>query len=108
MNTLLIQCCGVMNRFDFHQTEFRGREAFELRYYDSPNGKIKGTLSLFDVEVYCETKSTHKRVKFEFQLLLQNGGVFQLSCDDEQERDEWIASLNMIISYQRKILFTSG
>lgn len=92
----------------FHQTDYRGKEAFELIYYDAPNGAKKGNVSLFDVEVYCETKSTHKRVKYEFQLLLQNGGIFQLSCDSEQERDEWIASLNMIISYQRKILFTSG
>jgi preprotein translocase subunit SecB len=95
-------------RFVFNPIEYRGKEAYELQYFDAPNGNLKGTVALFDVEVYCETKSTHKRVKFEFQLLLQNGGIFQLSCETEEDREQWIASLNIVIAYLRKVVLSSG
>lgn len=94
--------------FIINSIEYRGKEAYELQYYDAPNGKLKGSIGLFDIEVYCETKSHHRNVKYEFQILMQNSGVLQLSVDDANEREEWIESLNMIISYLRKVLMSSG
>jgi hypothetical protein len=83
--------------------DFFGYQGYELRYYDAPNGTLKGTVSLNDVDVYVESKSNHKRVKFEFQLVLQTGGELQLSCDDENERDEWIRTIEVIINFLHKV-----
>ena len=77
--------------------EYKGdRSAYELRYYDGPNGRLKGSVGLFDVEIFCEARSYHRKVKYEFQIVLQNGGVLQLSCDDPEEREEWLETLNMV------------
>lgn len=88
--------------------DYKERTAFEFRYYDGPKGKLKGTLGLFDVEIFCEARSLHKKVKYEFQINLQNGGILQLSCDDPDEREEWIESLNMTVAYLRKISSSSS
>jgi hypothetical protein len=94
--------------FVLEHVDFLGNDGFELVYYDSPGGKQKGRVGLSEIELYCETKSTHKKVKYEFQILLQNGGILQLSCDDSQEREEWIETLNMVIAYLRKIVTASS
>ena len=94
--------------FVLTNVDFRGKPGYELRYYDGPNGKLKGTLGLSEAEIYCEARSRHKSVKYEFQLLLPNGNLLQLSCDDADVREEWIASLNMAIAYLRKVITSSS
>lgn len=89
--------------FKLEPVDYFEHTAYELKYYDDKGGDLKGSVSLFDVEIYCEQKSLHSKVKFEFQILLQNGGVLQLSCDEEHEREEWMDTLNMVIAYIRKL-----
>lgn len=93
--------------FVLESVDFLGSEGFELRYFDAPGGKLKGKVGLNDVDVHSESRSTHKNVKFEFQLILQSGGVLQLSCDKEEEREEWIDTFNVVIAYLRKITTSS-
>lgn len=88
--------------------EILGSQGYELQYFDAPNGTLKGKVGLSEIEILCEAKSLHKKVKYEFQIVLQNGGTLELSCDDSQERDEWIETLNMITAYLRKILTTTS
>lgn len=88
--------------------DFLGHEAYELQYFDAPNGTLKGTVSLSDVELYCDSKSAHKKVKYEFQIKLQTGGVLQLSCDEESEREEWLDSLAMVVIYLNKVVTDSA
>jgi hypothetical protein len=85
--------------------DFLGTQGYELRYYDGPNGNLKGHVGLNDVEIFCETKEhkNQKKVKFEFQILLQAGGVLELSSDSEQERDEWMETLGAVITFLRKV-----
>jgi hypothetical protein len=94
--------------FVIAEVDILGAQGFELQYYDAPNGNLKGKVGLSDIEIFCETKSLHKKVKYEFQIILQNGGVLQLSCDDSKERDEWVETLNMITIYLRKVLTSGG
>lgn len=94
--------------FVIETVDFFGTQGFELQYFSAPNGKLKGKVGLSDVELFVETKSTNKKVKYEFQILLQNGGVLELSCDTAEEREEWIDTLNMIIAYMHKILTSSA
>lgn len=94
--------------FVLEHVNFLGHEGFELQYFDKPGGKMKGKVGLSEIELFCENKSAHKKVKYEFQILLQNGGVLQLSCDDPEEREEWIETLNMVIAYLRKIVTASS
>lgn len=91
--------------FVLESTTLRGgRESYELKYYESPKGKLKGSVALQGTEIFCERGSQHnnKSVKFEFQILLQNGSVFNLSSDSFKERDEWIESLNYAITSMRR------
>lgn len=90
--------------FVLEPVEFLGTKGYELQYYDGPNGKLKGKVGLSEVELFCENRSDHKKVKYEFQVVLQNGGMLQLSCDNPTEREEWIETLNMVIAYLRKVL----
>eukprot|EP01031_Cornospumella_fuschlensis_P036737 gene36737-44562_t len=83
--------------------DFFDHEGFELQYYDAPNGTLKGSVSLSGVDLYCEKKSKHKKVKHEFQIKLQAGGILQLSCDEEEDREEWLESLKLIILYMQRI-----
>lgn len=110
--------------FQLNPIQYRGVVAYELQYYDRPPNEneaygnvlfptssvqLKGSIGLFDVEIYSEsTKSIHSRAKFEFQILLQNGNILQLACDTSVEREDWIESLNLTIAYHRKILQSSG
>lgn len=83
--------------------DFFGYQGYELQYYDAPNGTLKGTVALNDVDVYVDSKSANKKVKFEFQLILQNGGELQLSCDTEEEREEWVKTLQVIVDFLHKV-----
>ena len=94
--------------FVLSEVPFRGQKGYELKYYDRPKGALKGSVGLSEVAIYCE--STQKRgekknfnmvKKFEYQLQLPNGGSLHLSCDDSEEREEWIETLNIIIAYLR-------
>lgn len=88
--------------------EFRGGIGYELRYYESANKLIlKGSVGLSEVEIFCEARSKHLKVKYEFQIVLQNGTQLQLSCDDPDEREEWIQTLNMVIAYLRRLATSS-
>jgi hypothetical protein len=89
--------------FILSPVDFFGYQGYELQYYDAPNGTLKGTVALNDVDLYVDSKSTNKKVKFEFQLLLQNGGELQLSCDSEEEREEWVKTLQVIIDFLHKV-----
>lgn len=94
--------------FVIESVDFFGTQGFELQYFNAPNGKLKGKVGLSDIELFVETKSTNRKVKYEFQILLQNGGVLELSCDTAEEREEWIDTLNMIIAYLHKVLTSSA
>ena len=89
-----------------------GHVGYELQYWTAPSGgRLKGTVGLADVEIYCEIKNTQSKIiKYEFQILLQNGSVLELSCDDELEREEWVETLNMVITYLRYLrrMLTAG
>ena len=70
---------------------------YSLKYYDSQGGKLKGSVNLLGTRV--EEAAISKHVKYEFQIILQNGVTFQLGCDDVEERDEWVESLNKVLAY---------
>lgn len=88
----------VLNKFDF-----RGQTGYELQYFDRPNGTLKGSVGLMDVVIFCEARTKHHKIKYEFQLNLPNGGILELSCDDDKEREEWIETLNMAIAFMRTL-----
>jgi hypothetical protein len=93
--------------FVLAEVPFRGQKGYELRYYDRPKGALKGSVGLSEVTIYCEStqKRGDKRLnlvkKFEYQLQLPHGGSLQLSCDQPEEREEWIETINIIIAYLR-------
>jgi hypothetical protein len=93
----------VLGEYD---TEFG--VGYELRYYDNPNGSLKGTIDLNGCEVFCEARSMHKQVKYEFQILLASGNIQQLSSDNYEGREDWIESLNMAIAYMKKMWGGAG
>ena len=82
---------------------FAGHIGYELQYFDRPNGKLKGTVALSETEIFCEERSRLRRVRYEFQIHLQNGNKFNLGCESDVEREEWIQTLNMVIAFLRKI-----
>eukprot|EP01038_Epipyxis_sp_PR26KG_P007045 gene7045-9620_t len=94
--------------FAIEPAEVLGHQGYELKYYDGPNGRLKGTVGLTEVELYCESRSVEKKIKFEFQILLENGGVLELSCDDAKEREEWIETLTMEIAFLKKMLTSNS
>jgi hypothetical protein len=81
----------------------RGKPNYQLVYYDSPGGTVKGTVDLQGTEVYCEKGKNVKRAKHEFQILLNTGNTLHLSCDNLQERDEWIETLNIVLFRLKKV-----
>lgn len=83
--------------------EFKGQQGYELEYYDRPKGSLKGSVGLQDVVIFCEARTKHHKIKYEFQLNLPNGGTLELSCDDPKEREEWIETLNMVIAFMRTL-----
>ena len=90
--------------FELTEINFRGHKAYELRYYDRKNGALKGSVGLSEVSIYCEstrnkTKAKNNLLKFEFQLHLPGRKPLLLSCEEEEERLEWIETLNVVISY---------
>ncbi len=96
--------------FVLKEINFRGQIGYELKYYDKPRGALKGSVGLSEVSIFCEsTRSMQKRsqtrinkiLKYEFQLLLPHGSALYLSCDEAEEREEWIETLNIVIAYLR-------
>lgn len=95
--------------FTISEVDFLGSQGYELRYFDAPKGKLKGTIGLSEIELFIkDTGKEGKRGRHEFQILLQTGGTLELSCDDFEERAEWMDTLNMVIAYHRKILTSSS
>jgi len=94
--------------FVLNPIDYRGGKGYELQYFtDNTRTKLKGVIALSGVEIYCEEKSRHKKIKFEFQIVLQNGSILQLSSDDENERDDWIDTLNMVVAYLKRLSIAS-
>lgn len=95
--------------FVLTEIDFRGHIGYELNYYDSNTrrGKLKGTVGLSEVEIFCEERSKQKKSRYEFQILLPNGRTFELGCDNSEEREEWIETLNMVVAYLRKLSSSS-
>lgn len=94
--------------FILSPVDFFGFQGYELQYYDTPNGTQKGTVPLNDIEISITSKSNNRNVKFEFQLTLQNGTELQLSCDRENERDEWVQTLQMVTAFMQKIVTSAA
>jgi len=89
--------------FVLAQFDFRGQTGYELQYFDRPNGALKGSVGLMDVVIFCEARTKHRKIKYEFQLNLPNGGTLELSCDEPEEREQWIETLNMVIAFMRTL-----
>jgi hypothetical protein len=85
--------------------DFLGTQGYELRYYDGPNGSLKGHIGLSDVDLFSESKEhkSQKKGKHEFQILLQSGGVLELSADSEEEKNEWLETIGVIVTFLRKV-----
>jgi hypothetical protein len=82
---------------------------YEFKYFETPNGKLKGSVDLTNVEVFCEdAPRLGKNSRFDFHLLLGTGNSLQLSCEDYREREEWLETLNMVIAYSRKMVRASA
>jgi hypothetical protein len=100
-----------------------------LQYFDRPidndtgGSVMKGAVGLSDVEIQCDFASstqdpatdkssklssllstTKPRIRYEFQIVLQNGGILELGCDSPLEREEWVDTLQMVVAYLRKVL----
>jgi hypothetical protein len=75
------------------------QKLYEMKYYDKPNGSLKGSVKLKGTDVRCDRtqQNNAKNKKFEFQILLSNGSLLKLFCDDRTERDEWVETLNYVI-----------
>lgn len=84
---------------------FEGFIGYQFKYYENANGKLKGSIDLQNVEVFCEeTPSLGKITRYDFHILLENQSSLQLSCEDSRERDEWLETLNIVIAYSRKMI----
>lgn len=75
------------------------QKLYELKYYDKPYGKLKGSVKLKGTEIRCDRtqQGNTKNKKFEFQILLSNGSLLKLFCDNVTERSEWVETLNYVI-----------
>ena len=105
--------------FELVEVNFRGQKGYELKYFDRPQGSLKGSVGLSEVAIFCEnTKNSKEKRKaeksfggvldlskyekrFEYQLLLPHGGTLCVSCEEPEEREEWIETINIIIAYLR-------
>ena len=95
--------------FVIETKEYETFIGYEFKYFDAPNGKLKGSIDLTNVEVFCEDKpKLGIKNKFDFHLLLPNGSSLKLSCEDYKEREEWLETLNMVIAYSRKMIRASA
>lgn len=87
-------------RYFYLENVGSAQKLYEMKYYDKPRGSLKGTVKLKGTEVYCD--NTHlgntKNKKFEFQILLSNGSMLKLYCDVLSEREEWVETLNYVIT----------
>lgn len=87
----------------------RSKPNYQLLYYDQPNGTLKGKVDLLGTEVYCDKgkDSGSKRAKHDFQIQLSTGNTLQLSCDNLDERDEWLETFNLVLFRLRKFSGTA-
>lgn len=89
--------------FVLEEIPYLGHVGYELQYFDSKNGKLKGTIGLSEVEIHCEPRSRQKKTRYEFQILLQNRNTLNLACDNPVEREEWIITLKYVVAYLAKL-----
>ena len=95
--------------FTIETKQYESFVGYELRYYDAPNGRLKGSVDLTNVEVFCDERPRlGVKSKYDFHILLATGNSLQLSCDDHHEREEWLETLNMVIAYARKMVRASA
>eukprot|EP01035_Chromulina_nebulosa_P030727 gene30727-40861_t len=115
--------------FLLEEVSILGHIGYELQYFDRPNDNdtgssvMKGAVGLSDVEIQCDFASstqdpatdkssklssllstTKPRIRYEFQIALQNGGILELGCDSPLEREEWVDTLQMVVAYLKKVL----
>ena len=84
---------------------------YELEYYTKPGGDIRGRIDLDGAEVFMEERNKLylARTRFEWQILLSSGQTLLLASQiDEDDRNEWVDSINMIIAYLLKMKRASG
>ena len=95
--------------FELEEVNFRQGTGYELKYYDGEDKRsLKGSVGLSEVEVFCPDRSKHKRLRYEFYLMLQNGSKLELACENASEREEWISSLTLVIAYLRRLVVISS
>jgi hypothetical protein len=88
-------------RYFYLENVGSAQKLYELKYYDKPRGNLKGTVKLKGTEVYCDGTrqgNNAKNKKFEFQILLSNGSMLKLFTENSIERDEWVETLNYVIT----------
>ena len=76
---------------------------------------MKGSVSLSDVQITVSNITSPKgsllwsgKTKYEFEIVLQNGSVLELSCEDATEREEWVNTLKVVVAYLRKVLTSTS
>jgi hypothetical protein len=83
-------------------------ESFELYYFAKESDDVpKGALSLenADIEVDEAQKKDRKNKghgAFEFQILVGGGRVFEVSCEEEQERQDWVDTLRYVVAVAKR------
>lgn len=119
--------------FILEEASILGHVGYELQYFDRPNedetggSVMKGAVGLSDVEILCDFSSssqdpvteksskfssllsaTKPKIRYDFQIALQNGGILELGCDSPIEREEWVDTLLMVVAYLKKVLTSSS
>lgn len=82
----------------------RNKPNYQLHYFDQPRGTLKGKVDLIGTEVYCDRgkDAGSKRAKHDFQIMLNTGNTLYLSCDNLEEREEWLETFNLVLFRLRK------
>ena len=61
--------------FKLQEADILGHQGYELKYFDGPDRKCKGTIGLTEVELFCESLSTFfgENIKkiFFFYIIIQ-------------------------------------
>lgn len=95
--------------FELTPIQLFGKTAYEIQYWESEKKKKHlGSVALNEVEIFRESRSKKQEERHEFQLLLQHGKTFQLAAETDEERDEWVETLNIVIAYIKKLSVTAG
>lgn len=90
--------------FELKYVPIRNKPNYQLHYFDQPRGTLKGKVDLLGTEVYSDNgkETGQKQSKHDFQILLNTGKTLQLSCDNLDERDEWLETFNLVLFRLRK------